>query len=129
MGSTTIAEKHDDHKIEVVGHQSPRSNSHDDGDVNNVTGKHFEIDEMNLPDGYFKSLYFWGSMVSIGLSVSCGVAGFSFVAPILSFINADIGPSPDINWVALSYTLTGSVGLMLVGRLTGKKLSDIIICI
>jgi hypothetical protein len=117
MSSTDITEKVGRQIIEVVDDPSSHRNVHNDHD--DVTGKHFSVDEINLPDGYFKSLYFWGSMVSVGLSVACGVAGFSLVAPILSFINPDIGPSPNINWVALTYTLTGSVGLMLVGRLTG----------
>lgn len=118
MNATTTEKDIDPQVIEdTASHEKQTHKAEDE-----ATGKHFSIDEVNLPDGYFRSLYFWGSMVSIGLSVACGVAGFSLVAPILSFINADIGPSPDINWVALAYTLTGSVGLMLVGRLTGNVL-------
>ncbi|KAF2101751.1 MFS general substrate transporter [Rhizodiscina lignyota] len=87
-------------------------------DEDNAAGKIFSIDDVDLPDGYFRSVYFWGSMFAIGMSLMCGVAGFSYIAPILSFVNEDIGPSPYITWVALTYTLTGSVGLMIVGRLT-----------
>jgi hypothetical protein len=86
-----------------------------------ATGKIFSIDDSALPDGYFTSPYFLGSMTAIGLSVMCGVAGFSFIAPLLSFVNEDLGPSNDITWVALTYTLTGAVGLMIVGRLTGES--------
>jgi hypothetical protein len=119
MSPTTSAEKAKTHIIEdVADHNALQHTHNEEGDA---TGKDFTIDEVDLPDGYFRSLYFWGSMVSIGLSVACGVAGFSFVAPILSFINADIGPSADITWVSLTYTLTESVTLMLVGRLTGKS--------
>jgi hypothetical protein len=91
--------------------------------IHNAAGKIFSIDDNQLPDGYFKTPQFWGSMIAIGLSVSCGVAGFSFIAPLLAFVNADIGPSNDLNWVALTYTLTGAVGLMIVGRLTGMTTS------
>jgi hypothetical protein len=84
-----------------------------------LTGKIFAVEEQELPKGYYRSIYFWGSMVAIGLSLMCGVAGFSLVAPILAFVNADIGPSPYINWVALTYLLTGAVGCMIVGRLSG----------
>lgn len=120
MSGTSTIKNINSEVIEDVGGHSHERDIHKEEDE--ATGKHFSIDDVDLPEGYFKSLYFWGSMVSIGLSVACGVAGFSLVAPILSLINADIGPSPDIIWVALSYTLTGSVGLMLVGRLTGIPL-------
>jgi MFS family permease len=36
----------------------------------------------------------------------------------LALINESIGPSPNINWVALSYTLGLSVGFLIVGRLS-----------
>ncbi|KAF1989204.1 fungal trichothecene efflux pump [Aulographum hederae CBS 113979] len=57
-------------------------------------------------------------MFAIGASFGCGVAGFGLVAPILSFVNADIGPDLNITWVALSYLLTSSIGLIIVGRIT-----------
>ncbi|KAF2099278.1 MFS general substrate transporter [Rhizodiscina lignyota] len=44
--------------------------------------------------------------------------GFAFVAPVLSAINADLGPSASITWLALVYTLCLAVGLLLVGRLS-----------
>ncbi len=47
-----------------------------------------------------------------------GTGGFALAAPILSIINADIGPDPNYIWVSLSYTLTLSIGLTLVGRLS-----------
>ena len=89
-----------------------------------ATGKIFSVDDTSLPDGYFTSQYFLGSMFAIGMSVMCGVAGFSFIAPLLSFVNEDIGPSDDLTWVALTYTLTGAVGLMIVGRLTGEQITS-----
>ena len=97
-------------------------------ELDEATGRDFTIDEINLPEGYFRSIYFWGSMVSCGLSVACGVAGFSLIAPVLAFINADIGPSANITWVALTYTLTESCTLFLVGRLTGMERSSSSLC-
>ena len=97
-------------------HKKPTPIANPEADI---TGKVFSIDDIDLPTGYYRSPYFWGSMFAIGMSLMCGVAGFSFIAPILSFVNADIGPSPDSTWIALTYTLTGAVGLMLVGRLSG----------
>jgi MFS family permease len=55
---------------------------------------------------------------AIGASFGCGVGGFGLAAPVLSFINADIGPDPNVSWVSLSYLLTNSIGLLLVGRLS-----------
>jgi hypothetical protein len=69
-----------------------------------AVGRGFSIDNNDLPEGYFRSKYFWGSMFAVGLSLSCGVAGFSFIAPLLNFVNEDIGPSPYLTWVALTYT-------------------------
>jgi len=74
--------------------------------LDDATGKIFSVDDVDLPQGYYKSPYFWGSMSAIGLSISCGVAGFSFIAPLLSLVKPDIGPSESITWDALTYTLT-----------------------
>lgn len=57
-------------------------------------------------------------MIAIGLSFGCGVAGFTLAAPVLSFINADIGPDANITWVSLGYLLTTSIGLIIVGRIS-----------
>src|ERR1700760_2035970 len=116
MSSHAVAEKTGPQVIEDINEHGPHHHQYVEDDV---VGKDFTIDQAELPEGYFRSIYFWGSMISIGLSVACGVGGFSFIAPILSFINEDIGPSANITWVALTYTLTESVTLMLVGRLTG----------
>jgi hypothetical protein len=74
------------------------------GQETDATGIDFTVDGSALPDGYFRSKYFLGSMLAIGLSLGCGVAGFSFIAPLLGFVNEDIGPSPYLTWVALTYT-------------------------
>ncbi|KAL2756682.1 hypothetical protein ACRALDRAFT_2101844 [Sodiomyces alcalophilus JCM 7366] len=76
------------------------------------------IEEEALPKGYFRSRFFIGTMLGIGLGLMAGVAGFGFVAPILHVINADIGPDPNIVWVALVYTLTSAVTLTIIGRLS-----------
>lgn len=57
-----------------------------------VKGRDFTVVESEIPPGYFRSLSFVGSMFAIGSAFGCGVAGFTFAAPILSYINADIGP-------------------------------------
>jgi hypothetical protein len=52
----------------------------------------FDVDQENLPAGYFTSPFFIGTMTGIGLGLMAGVAGFGYAAPILAIINADIGP-------------------------------------
>ncbi|RFU33262.1 hypothetical protein B7463_g3049, partial [Scytalidium lignicola] len=78
----------------------------------------FESEESILPKGYFRSSFFLGSMLAIGLNLMGGVGGFALAAPLLTVINADIGPNLNITWVPLVFPLCLSVGLALVGRLT-----------
>ncbi|CRK13284.1 hypothetical protein BN1723_017335, partial [Verticillium longisporum] len=76
------------------------------------------MEEDALPPGYFRSRFFIGSMMGIGLGLMAGVAGFGYAAPILGVINADIGPDPNIVWVALVYTLVSAVTLTIIGRVS-----------
>lgn len=71
-----------------------------------------------LPDGYWRSRYFIGSCCGMAMSLLATVAAFGYAAPILGLINADIGPSDDFIWVALVYTVSLSVSLVIVGRIT-----------
>jgi MFS family permease len=45
-------------------------------------------------------------------------AGWVLPSNSLALINADIGPSKNISWIALGYTLGLSVGFLIVGRLS-----------
>lgn len=81
-----------------------------------ITG--FDSTTSNMPKGYFYSPYFLGTMAAIGLSLMGSVGGFALAAPILGYINADIGPDPNITWVPLVFPLGLAVGLTLVGRLS-----------
>ncbi len=78
----------------------------------------FETDAHHLRPGYFRSSFFVGSMVAMSLGLWAGVAGFGYAAPILAEINNDLGPSPNITWVALTYTLTSAVLLTIIGRVS-----------
>lgn len=71
-----------------------------------------------IPPGYYRSFRFIGSMLAVGLGFGAGVGGYSLIAPILSYIDADIGPDNNLVWVALGYTLTSAIGLLLFGRLS-----------
>jgi MFS family permease len=69
-------------------------------------------------DGYYTSKYFIGSMAAIGLSAVSGIGGFALAASILTAINADIGPSPNLDWVSIVYLITQTIGQLILGRLT-----------
>ncbi|CAK7242647.1 MAG: hypothetical protein STHCBS139747_004143 [Sporothrix thermara] len=81
-----------------------------------VTG--FETDTHHLKPGYFRSSFFVGSMAAMALGLWAGVAGFGYAAPILTEINNDLGPDPNIVWVSLTYTLTSAIFLMIIGRIS-----------
>jgi MFS family permease len=86
--------------------------------VDEVIGRDFTVSNTEIPKGYFCSFSFLGSMFAIGIAFGCGVGGFTLAAPILTVINADIGPDANIIWVSLSYLLTTSIGLIIVGRVS-----------
>lgn len=60
--------------------------------LEDVKGRDFTLTSTEIPPGYFRSMKFLGSMFAIGSAFGCGVAGFTFAAPILAYIDADIGP-------------------------------------
>lgn len=74
----------------------------------------FETDEHALPPGYFRSSFFVGTMAAIGLGLFAGTAGFKFAGPVLTVINAEIGP---VRRVFISpkgpHDLTSSTGSQL----------------
>lgn len=98
---------------------SPSSDNvvRDDASSDNVIHG-FETDIEHLPPGYYYSPFFIGSMLAVALSLTCGVAAFGYAAPLLTQINAELGPDPMFVWVSLVYNVMLSVGLVLVGRLS-----------
>lgn len=87
----------------------------------------FVADQATLSKKYFYSASFLGTMMATGLGLMSAVGGFGLAAPNLTLINNEIGPSPDITWVSLVYTLTMAIGLLLVGRLSdlfGRRVSS-----
>lgn len=44
--------------------------------------------------------------------------GYGLIAPVLSQINEDIGPSPNINWVPLVNLAGGAIFFLMVGQLS-----------
>ncbi|KAK3111051.1 hypothetical protein LTR53_014067 [Teratosphaeriaceae sp. CCFEE 6253] len=67
---------------------------------------------------YWTSVNFIGTMFAIGMAFMGGIGGYGLIAPILSEINADIGPDPNINWVPLANLACGAVFFLLVGQLS-----------
>ncbi|KAF2396913.1 MFS general substrate transporter [Trichodelitschia bisporula] len=98
--------------------RSSPPDSHHELNAEEIKGRDFTVDQDALPPGYFTSFNFLGSMFAMGASLGAGVASFAMIAPVLSYVNADIGPSPNLTWVALAYLLTTSVGFLIVGRVT-----------
>lgn len=84
--ASQLSEKHYNEHTEQI---HPVSGAHHDVVEDENT---FEVEEEQLPKGYFTSPFFIGTMTGICLGLVAGVAGFGFIAPILGVINADIGP-------------------------------------
>ncbi|KAK7897204.1 hypothetical protein LTR67_005093 [Exophiala xenobiotica] len=72
----------------------------------------------NLPPGYYTSANFIGTLVAYGLANMSNYAGYIMTFNLLSIINQDLGPDPNYVWIATGYTLSGTTGAMLWGRLS-----------
>lgn len=70
----------------------------------------------NLPKHYYRSIGFIGTVVGLCLGNISNYAGWVMPSNSLLIINNDIGPSGNITWVALAYTLGLTVGFLVVGR-------------
>ncbi|KAI1743240.1 fungal trichothecene efflux pump [Xylaria scruposa] len=72
----------------------------------------------DLPKGYFYSVGFLGALAGFCLSSISAYIFLLFPTNILSYINADIGPSPYISWVNIGRTLALSFTYTILGRLS-----------
>ncbi|KAI1076195.1 trichothecene efflux pump [Whalleya microplaca] len=72
----------------------------------------------NLPEGYFYSLNFLGAVAGFCLSAISAFIFLLLPTNVLTYINADIGPSPYIAWVNIARTLSLSFTYTVVGRLS-----------
>jgi hypothetical protein len=72
----------------------------DDGKIQ-ADSQGYETNVETLPKGYYYSPFFIGTLCAVGLGFWAGLSGFAYAAPLLSTINADLGPDPNIQWVAL----------------------------
>ncbi|TKA69436.1 hypothetical protein B0A49_03776, partial [Cryomyces minteri] len=82
----------------------------------------YDIDESalghDLPKHYYLSPGFIGTVVALCLGNISNYLGWIMPSNSLLLINESIGPSSNIGWVALSYTLGLSVAFLIVGRLS-----------
>ena len=102
-----VEEKHHHHETEnALAHTL----------TNEIHG--FQADYAALPKGYYTSRFFIGTYLATGLAIMCGTAAFGFAAPILTVINADIGPDSRYVWISLVYNAVLAVFLSPVGRLS-----------
>ena len=92
------------------------SEEKDDGKIQ-VDEQGFQEQAEDLGIKYFLNPSFIGSFLAIGLGFWAGNAGFAYAGPILPIINPDLGPDPNVQWVALVHPVGLSTGMTIVGRL------------
>ncbi|KAI8627941.1 trichothecene efflux pump [Xylariaceae sp. FL1651] len=97
---------------------------HTDGTIDYVDRNAVGGDAAEMPDGYFTSPQFIGTVLGQCFGNICAYVGWVMPANTLTLINASLGNSKDIGWVATAWTLGSSIGFLLFGRLSdifGRK--------
>ncbi|KAL4926323.1 trichothecene efflux pump [Aspergillus undulatus] len=97
---------------------------HTDGTVTYVDVHAIGGEMEDMPKGYFRSLPFLGTVLAQCLGSIVAYMGWVLPSNTLTLINAELGNSPNINWVATVWTLSSCVGFLLIGRLSdifGRK--------
>ncbi|KAI1384229.1 putative siderophore iron transporter [Hypoxylon trugodes] len=72
----------------------------------------------DLPKGYFYSVGFLGAVAGFSLSTISAFIFLLLPTNVLTYINADIGPSSYISWVNIARTLALSFTYTILGRLS-----------
>ncbi|KIX00022.1 uncharacterized protein Z518_10949 [Rhinocladiella mackenziei CBS 650.93] len=78
----------------------------------------FVTDADSLPASYFRSKFFVGSFCALGTGLVAGTGAFGYPAPVLSYINQDIGPDPNYIWISYVYNTCLAVTLPVLGQLS-----------
>ncbi|KAL4999903.1 fungal trichothecene efflux pump [Aspergillus recurvatus] len=110
--------------VKTADSNAARAVIHADGTVTYVDAHAIGGDVQDMPKGYFRSLPFLGTVLAQCLGSIVAYLGWVMPANTLSLINAELGNSPNINWVATVWTLSSCVGFLLIGRLSdifGRK--------
>ncbi|EXK98709.1 hypothetical protein FOQG_01520 [Fusarium oxysporum f. sp. raphani 54005] len=95
-----------------------------DGTVEYVDKNAFGDELDRMPNGYYRSPQFIGTLAAQCLASTCAYLGWVLPSNTLALINADIGPSAQIAWVATIWTMGSSIGFLIIGRLSdlyGRK--------
>ncbi|PMD49988.1 trichothecene efflux pump [Hyaloscypha bicolor E] len=77
-------------------------------------------EESDIPPGYFRSVRFLGTMISMSLTVVSSYFGFAVPASVLTYINLDIGPSQNASLFVIVWTMCNAISLLITGRLSDK---------
>ncbi|KAK3116460.1 hypothetical protein LTR53_003186 [Teratosphaeriaceae sp. CCFEE 6253] len=101
---------------------SAHLSKHDDGGEVVIHNDTFAIKRealgQNLPPRYWTSPAFIGTVAALCFGNISNYVSWVLPSNSLLLINASIGPSPQISWVALAYTLGLAIGFLIVGRLS-----------
>ncbi|KAJ6019441.1 hypothetical protein N7522_001508 [Penicillium canescens] len=75
------------------------------------------VDLDELPNGYYRSKNFIGSLIATCLMAISLYLGYVLPVNSLAAINADLGPDPNYSMISTVFTLISGVAILLVGRL------------
>lgn len=103
-------------QIESVDGEADKIRTHRDKD--DASSIRSEALGDNLPIGYFYSVRFLGAMAGFCLSAISAYIFLILPTNVLTYINADIGPSAYISWVNIARTLSLSFTYTILGRLS-----------
>ncbi|OQU94367.1 hypothetical protein CLAIMM_00728 [Cladophialophora immunda] len=122
--TSTVASQGDSPTADHVDDINVVKSVHVDGTVDLLDRRAIGGDLDEMPRGYFLSAHFLGTVAGVTLGNMSANLGWVMPANTLAIMNAAIGPSPNINWVATAWTLSYGLGVLLYGRLTdifGRK--------
>ncbi|CZR68169.1 related to trichothecene efflux pump [Phialocephala subalpina] len=102
-------------------HLPPPPKRDDTGHQEDVKYSHLLAkEESDIPSGYFRSVRFLGTMISMSLTVVSSYFGFAVPASVLTYINLDIGPSENSSLFTIVWTMCNAISLLITGRLSDK---------
>ncbi|KAE8396428.1 fungal trichothecene efflux pump [Aspergillus alliaceus] len=93
----------------------PGAGHHDEGRAGELA-----TDINELPGGYYYSPRIISTFVGISLSLIATYFAFEASASAISNINADIGPSENASLASTVWTVSQSISILIMGRLTDR---------
>jgi len=98
--------------------QQNRPQNQEDGD--HVRSMALSAETSDLPPGYFYSSRFIGTFVGIAFTLVATYFLFEASASVITFINADIGPSDNSALFSIVWTVAQPISILLFGRLSDR---------